>query len=155
MKIEIGQPAPAFTLHDTEKKEVTLKSLEGKTVLLLFFPLAFTGTCTKELCSIRDNISAYNNINATVFGISVDAPPTLAKFKEEQGLNFSLLSDFNKEASAAYDTLYELLGWMKGVSKRSAFVIDKQGIIQYKEILEKATDLPDFESIQNILKDLR
>jgi peroxiredoxin len=155
MKIEIGQPAPAFTLHDTEKKEVTLKSLEGKNVLLLFFPLAFTGTCTKELCSIRDNISAYNNINATVFGISVDAPPTLAKFKEEQGLNFSLLSDFNKEASADYDTLYESLGWMKGVSKRSAFVIDKQGVIQYKEVLEAAADLPNFESIQNILKNLK
>jgi len=86
MKIEIGQPAPAFTLHDTDKKEITLKSLEGKNVLLLFFPLAFTGTCTRELCSIRDNIAIYNDTNAQVFGISVDSPQTLAKFKAEQGL---------------------------------------------------------------------
>ena len=155
MKIEIGQPAPAFTLHDTDKKEITLKSLEGKNVLLLFFPLAFTGTCTRELCSIRDNIAIYNDTNAQVFGISVDSPQTLAKFKAEQGLNFSLLSDFNKEASAAYDTLYEFMGWMKGVSKRSAFIIDKQGIIQYKEVLEIASELPAFDAIQNILKNLK
>ena len=155
MSISIGQPAPAFTLHDTDKNEITLKSLEGKNVLLLFFPLAFTGTCTKELCNIRDNISSYNEVNATVFGISVDAPPTLAKFKEEQHLNFSLLSDFNKEASAAYNTLYESLGWMKGVSKRSAFIIDKNGVLRYVEILEAASDLPNFDAIQNILNSLK
>ncbi|GAC1425143.1 MAG: peroxiredoxin [Chitinophagaceae bacterium] len=155
MKIEIGQPAPPFTLHDTAKKEVTLKSLEGKNVLLLFFPLAFTGTCTKELCSIRDNIALYNSTHAQVFGISVDSPQTLAKFKEEQGLNFSLLSDFNKEASGAYGSLYELFGWMEGVSKRSAFIVDKEGIIRYAEILERAGDLPDFEAIQNILNSLK
>lgn len=155
MALTVGQPAPEFTLHDTEKNEVSLKSLQGKNVLLLFFPLAFTGTCTKELCSIRDNIALYNDVNATVFGVSVDAPPTLAKFKEEQHLNFSLLSDFNKEASAAYDTLYASLGWMKGVSKRSAFVIDKQGVLRYQEILETATDLPDFDAIRHILNTLK
>ena len=155
MKIEVGQKAPDFTLHDTEKKEVSLKEQQGKNVLLLFFPLAFTGVCTKELCSIRDNIAIYNTANATVFGISVDSPQTLNKFKEEQGLNFTLLSDFNKEASAAYDTLYDsFAGWMKGVSKRSAFIIDKQGIIQYAEVLENAGELPNFEAISEILKNL-
>jgi peroxiredoxin len=155
MKIETGQQAPPFTLHDTEKKEVSLKDQEGKNVLLLFFPLAFTGVCTKELCSIRDNIASYNNANAIVFGISVDSPQTLSKFKQEQGLNFSLLSDFNKEASAAYGAIYDAFaGWMKGVSKRSAFVIDKQGIIRYAEVLENAGELPNFEAIQQTLKSL-
>ena len=156
MKIEKGQQAPAFVLHDTEKKEIALKDQQGKNVILLFFPLAFTGVCTKELCSVRDNIAIYNNSNAQVFGISVDSPQTLAKFKEEQGLNFSLLSDFNKETSTAYGTIYEtFIGWMQGVSKRSAFVIDKEGVIQYAEILESAGDLPNFEAIQNTLKNLK
>jgi glutaredoxin-dependent peroxiredoxin len=156
MKIDIGQPAPAFVLHDTEKKEISLKDQQGQNVVLLFFPLAFTGVCTKELCSIRDNIGIYNNSNAQVFGISVDSPQTLAKFKEEQGLNFSLLSDFNKEASTAYGAIYDSFnGWMQGVSKRSAFVIDKEGVIQYAEVLESAGDLPNFEAIQNTLKNLK
>lgn len=155
MTLTPGQKAPAFTLHDTEKKEVSLTDLQGKNVLLLFFPLAFTGVCTAELCSIRDNIALYNNTDATVFGISVDSPQTLAKFKAEQGLNFSLLSDFNKEASAAYGTLYDVFGWMKGVSKRSAFVIDKEGVIQYSEVLENAGEQPDFTAVQNILNTLK
>jgi len=156
MSIATGQTAPAFILHDTEKKEVSLKDQYGKNILLLFFPLAFTSVCTKELCSIRDNIAIYNNASATVFGISVDSPQTLAKFKEEQGLNFTLLSDFNREASASYDTLYDsFAGWMKGVSKRSTFIIDKQGVIRYAAVLENAGELPNFEAIQGILKTLK
>jgi len=156
MKIEKGQQAPAFALHDTDKKEVSLADQKGKNVLLVFFPLAFTSVCTKELCSLRDNIAVYNNANAAVFGISVDSPQTLAKFKEEQGLNFSLLSDFNKEASENYGSLYDSFGgWMKGVSKRSAFVIDKEGVIQYAEVLENPGELPNFEAIQGILKNLK
>jgi peroxiredoxin len=154
MAIQTGQKAPDFTLYDTDKKPVTLAEQKGKNVLLLFFPLAFTGTCTKELCSIRDNIALYNNAQAQVFGISVDAPPTLGKFKAEQGLNFPLLSDFNKEASAAYDALYTDFGWMKGVSKRSAFLIDKEGIVRYAEVLEVAGDLPDFQAIAAVLTKL-
>src|SRR5689334_16977538 len=102
MKIQVGEKAPDFTLHDTEKKPVSLSEQKGNNVLLLFFPLAFTSTCTKELCSVRDNIVMYNNAMAKVFGISVDSPQTLAKFKEDQRLNFSLLSDFNKEVSARF-----------------------------------------------------
>jgi peroxiredoxin len=117
--------------------------------------MAFTGVCTKELCSIRDNIASYNNVNAQVLGVSVDSPFTLAKFKEEQHLNFPLLSDFNKEASTAYGTIYDaFIGWMKGVSKRSAFVIDKEGVVQYAEVLESAGDLPNFEAINNTLASL-
>lgn len=155
MKIEAGQKAPDFTLHDTEKKTVSLANQRGSNVLLLFFPMAFTSVCTKELCNIRDDIAFYNNLTSKVFGISVDSPATLKKFKEDQHLNFSLLSDFNKEASAAYGCLDDLFnGWMKGVSKRSAFVIDKDSIIRYAEVLEKAGDLPDFERINNTLSSL-
>lgn len=144
--------APDFTLFDTTKSPVSLRNFTGKKVVLLFFPLAFTSVCTKELCYVRDNISLFNNVDAQVLGISVDSLYTLAKFKEEQGLNFPLLSDFNKEVSKLYNALYDEFSYnMKGVSKRASFVIDRQGIIQYAQVLEKAGDLPDFEAIQAAL----
>ena len=155
MNITIGQPAPDFTLYSSEKKKITLSEQKGQPVLLLFFPLAFTSVCTAELCAVRDNISWYNSINAKVFGISVDALHTLARYKEEQQFNFTLLSDFNKEVSRAYDSIYELWAYgMKGVSKRSAFVIDKDGLIRYAEVLENADAIPDFEQIQGTLNGL-
>lgn len=154
-KIGVGQQAPDFSIYDSDKKKVSLSDFKGKNVLLLFFPQAFTGTCTKELCSTRDNIALYNQANAQVFGISVDSVFTLGKYKEDQQLNFPLLSDFNKEVSAAYGSLYDSFVFdMKGVSKRSAFVIDKQGIVQYAEVLETASDLPDFTAIQKTLAGL-
>ncbi|MBM3921875.1 MAG: redoxin domain-containing protein [Sphingomonadales bacterium] len=155
MPILPGQAAPDFTLFDSDKNPVQLSSLQGHNVLLLFFPQSFTGVCTKELCSVRDNIALYNKANAKVFGISVDSVFTLGKFKEEQQLNFPLLSDFNKKISEAYDTIYH--DWildMKGVSKRSAFVIDRKGIVQYAEVLESAGDIPDFEKINAKLNEL-
>ena len=156
MNIEVGQPAPGFTLYDSTKNKITLSDMKGQNILLLFFPLAFTSTCTAELCSIRDNISFYNNVNATVFGISVDSLHTLAKFKSEQSLNFSLLSDFNKEASSLYGSLYEMFSYnMKGVSKRSAFVIDKDGIVRYAEVLENASEQPNFKNITLLLEGLK
>lgn len=152
---KVGQAAPAFSLFDSEKNKVSLEDQKGKNVVLLFFPQAFTGVCTTELCNVRDSISHYNNTNAQVYGISVDSVFTLAKFKEEQQLNFPLLSDFNKEVSASYDSLIQdFVLDMKGVSKRAAFVIDKEGIIQYAEILDKVTDLPDFNAIQETLAKL-
>lgn len=155
MTIEIGQAAPEFSLFDTEKNKVNLSDLKGKNILLLFFPQAFTSVCTKELCLVRDDIGRYNNSNAQVFGISVDSVFTLNKFKELQQFNFPLLSDFNKEVSAAYGCLYH--NWimeMIGVSKRSAFIIDKEGLLQYAEILESAGDLPDFKAINDTLLQL-
>lgn len=155
MKIEVGQSAPGFTLFDSTKSKVTLSDQRGQNVLLLFFPLAFTSTCTAELCSVRDNISFYNNVNAKVFGISVDSLHTLAKYKAEQNLNFSLLSDFNKEVSTAYGSIYEMFSYnMKGVSKRSAFVIDKNGLIRYAEVLENASEQPNFKHIALTLEGL-
>ncbi len=153
MAITIGQAAPEFSLHDSDKNKVSLSDYKGKNVVLLFFPQAFTGVCTKELCTIRDGLTTYNNLQAQVFGISVDSVFTLAKFKEIEGFNFPLLSDFNKTVSEAYDSIYH--DWildMKGVSKRSAFVIDKEGIVRHAEILESAGDLPSFEKIEETLQ---
>lgn len=156
MKIEAGQKAPDFLLYDSEKNKVGLSDFKGRNVLLLFFPQAFTGTCTKELCSVRDNIADYNNMNAQVLGISVDSIFTLAKYKEEQQLNFPLISDFNKEVSADYGSIYEdFVFEMKGVSKRSAFVIDKDGIVRYAQVLENAADIPDFKAINEVLASLQ
>ena len=155
MKLNPGQQAPDFSLYDSDKNKVTLSDLKGHNVLLLFFPAAFTGTCTKELCSVRDNIGIYNDADAKVFGISVDMIYSLAKYKEEQNLNFSLLSDFNKEVSAAYGCLYDTFSYeMKGVSKRASFIIDKIGILRYAEVLDKATDLPNFNVINKTLQSL-
>jgi len=156
MNLQIGKPAPDYTLYSSEKNKVTLSDYKGNTVLLLFFPLAFTSVCTKELCSVRDNLGWYNNIGTSVMGISVDSLHTLARFKAEQNLNFTLLSDFNKEVSSLYNTLYEEFGYnMKGVSKRSAFIIDKEGILRYIEILENASHVPDFNAIQSTLSGLQ
>ena len=155
MKIETGKPAPNFSLFDTDKKKVNLSDFSGKNVLLLFFPQAFTSTCTKELCAVRDDISRYSNAEAQVIGISVDSVFTLKKYKEDQHYNFPFLSDFNKEVSALYGCLYdEWILEMKGVSKRAAFIIDKTGILRYAETLEIAGDLPDFNAINLLLSSL-
>jgi peroxiredoxin len=156
MAITIGQQAPEFTLFDSDKNTVNLIDFKGKNVLILFFPLAFTGVCTKELCSIRDNIAVYNDSNAQVLGISVDSLFVLDKFKKEQNLNFPLLSDFNKTAATAFEVLYETFPafQMQGVSKRAAFVIDKEGVIQYAEVCATPGDLPDFDAIQKTLSGL-
>ncbi|NDA61167.1 MAG: peroxiredoxin [Chitinophagia bacterium] len=153
MSIQPGQIAPDFSLYDSEKNKVTLSALQGNPVVILFFPAAFTGVCTKELCSVRDNLSAYNATNARVLGISVDSLFTLAKFKEEQQLTFSLLSDYNREASSAFDVLYDVFPAfeMQKVSKRAAFVIDAAGVIRYAEICPTPGDLPDFSAIQSTL----
>jgi peroxiredoxin len=152
MSTTIGQAAPNFTLFNTEKKEISLTDYKGKNVVILFFPLAFTGVCTAELCSIRDNYNSYTALNAEVIGISVDSLFALEQFKIAQNYHFDLLSDFNKTVSKDYDTIYDTFAFgMLGVSKRSAFVIDKNGILQYKEVLDDAGKQPDFDAIKACL----
>ena len=148
MALEVGQKAPEFSLYNSEKNKVNLSDYLGKKVLILFFPQSFTGVCTTELCSVRDNIATYQNVDAQVLAISVDSIFTLNRFGQEQSLNFPLLSDFNKEAATAYGCIYD--SWifdMKGVAKRSAFVVDSEGIIQYAEVSESPADIPNFEAI--------
>ena len=155
MKIQAGEQAPDFTLQNTEGKKVTLSNEIGKNnIVLLFFPLAFTSTCTEELCTMRDNMKLYNALDAKLFGISVDSFFTLKEFKKAENLNFTLLSDFNKEVSENYGVLYDDYFGMQGVSKRSAFVIDREGDVVYEEILEDSGNLPDFEAIEQALSSL-
>lgn len=153
MGLQIGDKAPDFKLFSSELKEVSLADFKGQKLVLQFFPMAFTGVCTTQLCTMRDSFGFYEGMNAAVLGISVDSPFTLAKFKEEQFYQFPLLSDFNKEVSAAYGAIYEEFAFnLKGVSKRAAFVIDEEGKIIYAEVLESAADLPDFNAIKTLLE---
>lgn len=155
MIIKKGDKAPDFTLYASDKSQVSLKDYAGKNLIILFFPAAFSGTCTEELCTMQDGLREFQSLSTDIVAISVDAFFTLAKFKELNGLNFPLLSDFNKEVSRAYDAFYD--SWildMKGVSKRAAFVVDKKGIIQHAEILEQASDLPNFTAIKKAVEGL-
>ncbi|WP_158825099.1 redoxin domain-containing protein [Mucilaginibacter lacusdianchii] len=153
MSVQPGQPAPQFTLVASNLKTVSLADFKGQKVVLHFFPLAFTSVCTIQLCTVRDHFGYYEGVNAQVLGISVDSPFTLAKFKEENNYQFPVLSDFNKEVSAAYGALYdEFVFGLKGVSKRAAFVIDENQQVIYAEVLESAGDLPNFEAIEALLK---
>lgn len=153
--LTLGTTAPDFTLFSSDKQELSLSSFRGKNVLLLFFPQAFTGTCTQELCSMRDDIANYQNLSCEVLAISVDSLFTLNKYKADNQFNFTMLSDFNKSVSGAYGCLYdEFVFGMKGVSKRSAFIVDKEGNLRYAEVLESAGDLPNFEAIQATLNSL-
>ncbi len=157
MAVTTGTTALDFTLFDSDKNPVSLSSFKGeKNVLLLFFPVAFTGVCTAELCSVRDDIGNYDNDNTAVLGISVDSVFTLEVFKQQQNYNYPLLSDFNKEVSTKYDTIYESFTGMDmhGVSKRSAFIIDKSGVVQYAEVLDNAGEMPDFDQIDKKLAEL-
>ncbi|MCE3225980.1 MAG: peroxiredoxin [Bacteroidetes bacterium] len=156
MNLKIGDKAPHFKLYNTEKKEVSLSDYNGKNLVLLFYPFAFSGTCTAELCTMRDNRAIYNNLNAEILGISNDSVFTQKRYKEEQKLNFELLSDFNKETSKDYGSLYDnFIFGTRGVSKRSAFVIDKDGIVRYAEVLENASEQPSYTGIQECLKQLQ
>ena len=155
MSIQIGSIAPDFTLFNSEKQEVTLSQYLGKSVVLLFYPQAFTGVCTTELCDIRDNLSVYSTLNAEILAISVDSVFTLENWKQQQGFNFQMLCDFNKTVSTAYETIYETFAFgMKGVSKRSAFVVDSKGVLQYVEILDNAGEIPNLDKIKEVLATL-
>ena len=155
MPLKAGDKAPDFKLFSSDKAEVSLSDYQGKNLVILFFPAAFTGVCTKELCGIRDTMSMYNSLNTDIVAISVDAVYTLGKFKEDQGFNFPLLSDFNKDAISAFDCKYDVWNFnMMGVAKRSAFVVDKDGIIRYAEVLENAGDLPNFDAVNDVLNKL-
>jgi len=134
MAITIGTKAPDFTLYNTERKPVSLKDFEGRLLVINFFPAAFTGVCTEQLCSNRDDLSFYNELGATVLGVSVDLPFSLQVFKQQQNVNFELVSDFNKDMIRAYDMYLEdfTLG-IKGVAKRGVVVVDEKGMVIYSE----------------------
>lgn len=153
--LQSGDKAPDFALRSSDKSLIKLSEQRGKNVVLLFFPFAFTGVCTKEMCQMRDSLADYEKLDAQILAVSVDSPFTLAKWKEEQGFNFPLLSDFNKSVSKKYDSIYkEFSMGLKGVSKRAAFVIDKTGVIRYAEVLENAGEIPDFSAVKQTLQSI-
>jgi peroxiredoxin len=152
MSLQIGDKAPSFILKSSDRKDVSLEDYIGKKVVIYFFPGAYSSICTAELCTVRDAIQDYENLDAEVIGISVDSLFVLNQFKSDNNYPFVLLSDFNKEVCQAYGAFYEefVLG-MKGVARRASFVVDSEGIIQYAEVLESAGDLPNFDEIKKTL----
>jgi len=159
MSLKVGDSAPDFTLKSSNMEDVSLSSFKGaKNVVVLFFPLANTGTCEKELCTMRDTLAQYEDLDAQVLAISVDSAFTLKLWAEQQKFTFPLLSDFNKEVSKSFGAFYDVFlpGKldMNGVAKRSAFVVDKEGTVKYAEVLEVPSDEPSYEGIQETLKSL-
>ena len=154
MSVEVGSKAPDFTLPNQDREPVTLSQQRGHPVVLAFFPAAFSGTCQKELCTFRDALARFNQVKAQVYGISVDTFFTLKAFREAQGLTFPLLSDFNKQAIRDYGVFNEDMIGLKGIAKRAVFVIDKDGVVRHKEVLDDARNEPNYEKVFSALKTL-
>jgi peroxiredoxin len=157
MAVSVGDVAPDFTLKSKsgELEDVTLGSFKGEhNVVLLFFPLAFTSVCTDEMCSVSGGIADYEGLNAKVLAISVDSPFAQEAWANANDITIPILSDFNKEVSGSYGSLYEDLLGFKGVSKRSAFVVDREGVIRYAEVSEDAKVIPDFDAVKKCLESL-
>jgi glutaredoxin-dependent peroxiredoxin len=149
-----GSTAPDFTLMDQDRQPVTLSALRGSPVVLAFFPAAFSSVCTKELCTFRDGMAQLNLAKAQVFGISVDTFFTLKAFHDAQHFTFSLLSDFNKTVIREYGVFNEDMIGLKGIAKRAVFVIDKNGVVRHREVLEDARNEPDYEKVFAALSSL-
>ncbi len=159
MPIMVGAKAPDFKLKSHNLEDISLSDFAGKkNVVVLFFPFVNTATCEKELCSTRDGLSQYEDLDAQVLAISVDSPFSQKLWAEKHKFNFPLLSDFNKETAKKYDAYYDVFVPGKfdynGVAKRSAFVVDKSGLVQYAEVLENPGDEPDYEKIKEALTKL-
>jgi peroxiredoxin len=159
MPLAVGQKAPDFTLKTKvgeDLKEITLSSHFGKkNTVLLFFPLAFTGVCTQELCEISSGINVYGKLDAEVLAISVDSPFAQAAWAQKEGITLTLLSDLNKTVTKAYDVVFPALAGIGDTSARAAFVIDRAGVIQYAEQTPSPKELPDFQKIQAVLGGLK
>ena len=147
--VNIGDTAPAFTLKTTDKSDVSLADYSGQTVILAFYPGAFTGVCDKEMCAFQDNMSKLNQSNTAVLGISVDSPWANAEFSRKYNLEFSLLSDLDRDVVKAYDATFTGLGGIEGYvsANRVVIVIDKYGIVQHRWVAENPGVEPDYDAI--------
>ena len=152
----IGNAAPPFSLINTKREKVELSSLRGKNVVLAFYPAAFTGVCEKELCTFRDSLAAFNDLGATVFGISVDAPFSNGAFASKNGLTFELLSDYKREAVRALDVAHDDFAGMTGytAAKRSVFVIDGEGVIRYRWVAPNPGVEPNYDEVKAAVQSL-
>ncbi|MBL4888686.1 MAG: redoxin domain-containing protein [Candidatus Lindowbacteria bacterium] len=157
MAINVGDAAPSAELvrvGENGPEKVNITSLKGEKTVLLFFPLVGTGVCEAELCSVRDSISKYNDLDSKVIAISIDSPFAQGLWKEKENFNFDFWSDFNKEAITAFGNAHEELANLKGVSKRSAFVLDKDAVVQYAWVSDDPKQLPNFDEIQEKLANI-
>lgn len=156
MAIAVGSKAPSFKLFNTERKEISLSDFAGKTLVIQFFPAAFTGVCTEQVCATRDELSFYNGIGAAVVGISVDMPFSLKAFKEKNNINYDLLSDFNKLTIHEYEMYHcNFACGIKGVAKRGVIVIDASGNIAYTEETANPGVQVNFASLKAALEKLK
>ena len=152
----LNEIAPDFNLKNTEKNDIALSSFKGKTVVLAFYPGAFTGVCDTEMCSLKDSMDSFNDLNATVLGISVDSPWANAEFAKKYEINFNLLSDYNRNVSKAYDMIFNGLGGLEGYecSNRGVIIIDGEGLIQYRWVAENPGIEPNYSEIIEKVKSL-
>ena len=155
MSATVGSKAPDFTLVNQDREPVRLADQVGSAnIVLAFFPGAFSGTCTKEMCTLRDSMSQLNSLGAKVYGISTDTFFTLKAWGDQQRLGFPLLSDFNKEAINAYDVVNPDMIGLKNIARRAVIVIDKKGVIRYREVLDDARNEPDYDKLKKALAGL-
>lgn len=152
----LNEIAPDFNLKNTEKNDIALSSFKGKTVVLAFYPGAFTGVCDTEMCSLRDSMNSFNDLNTTVLGISVDSPWANAEFAKKYEINFNLLSDYNRDVSKEYDMIFNELGGLEGYecSNRGVLIIDGEGLIQYRWVAENPGVEPNYSEIIEKVKSL-
>ena len=151
MSVDVGSKAPDFTLTNQDREPVTLSALRGRPVVLAFFPAAFSSVCTKELCTFQDQLARLNQTTARVFGISVDTFFTLKAFQADQKLSFPLLSDFNKQVIRDYGVFNEDMIGLKGIARRAVFVLDRDGVVRHREVLDDARNEPDYEKVFSAL----
>src|SRR5580765_2100045 len=155
MSVDVGSPAPDFTLMSHDRQPVTLSAERGHPVVLAFFPAAFSSVCQKELCTFRDQLARLNQAHAQVYGISVDTFFALKAFHDAQGLTFPLLSDFNKQVIRAYGVFNEDMIGLHGIAKRAVFVIDANGVVRHREVLEDARNEPNYDAVFAALEGIR
>ena len=156
MAVEAGQSAPDVMVVNQDRKAVSLSEFRGKPTVLLFFPGAFTGVCTKELCNFRDSLARFNSLNAQVIAISVDSPYAQKAFADANKLNFTLLSDFNRRAVKAFGIEDPNFGGgqLPGVAKRSVFVLDRDGVVRYKWVTDNPVIEPNYEEVAAAAKNV-
>jgi glutaredoxin-dependent peroxiredoxin len=159
MAIAVGTKAPDFSLKSKQASGVVdvklSNNLGKKNTVVLFFPLAFTGVCTKEMCDITAGLSAYSGLNADVIGISVDSPFAQEAWAQKEKIGITLASDLNKTTAKAYGVLLDDLAGLGAVSARAAFVVDKTGVVQYSEQTPTPKELPNFEAVKAVLAKLK
>ena len=155
MSVDVGSTAPDFTLTNQDRQPVALSAQRGKPVVLAFFPAAFSSVCAKELCTFRDSIARLGKADAQVYGISVDTFFTLKAFHDHEKLSFPLLSDFNKQVIRDYGVFNEDMIGLKGIAKRAVFVIDKNGVVRHREVLDDARNEPNYDAVFAALEGIR